>query len=147
LLAPGEMRTLLLLMPLMVAACAAHGSVPVDSMAAVATISHAMRKSPAPFDRYRTFIFGLDEPPPSGYHAATRTSEERRSLETFVADLLVEKGYALSSGAGDFSITLGSGTREFEVHDMIDDDSLPQGLNTTFPPCQRSCRLSRSPDR
>ncbi len=61
-----------------------------------------------------------------------RGVQRRRNLETAVAALLVEKGYAPSSGPTDFTIALGVGQREFELHDMIDDDSLPQGAHTAF---------------
>jgi hypothetical protein len=118
--------------PLVLAACAAdgHGRAPVLSNTAATTTPAS---AAAPAARYRTFSFGAGESPPTGYHASAWSAVVHQAFEGLIAQALVEKGYRLTRGTGDIVITLGCGRREFEVHDAIDDNSLPSDvLNTTF---------------
>jgi hypothetical protein len=49
-----------------------------------------------------------------------------------MAAALLEKGYALAASPAEIVIGVGAGRREFEVHDAVDDDSLPPDLKTDF---------------
>jgi hypothetical protein len=53
-------------------------------------------------------------------------------IQAVTAAALIEKGYALAAGQGEIVISVGAGRREFEVHDAVDDDVLPEDLKTDF---------------
>ena len=64
----------------------------------------------APFEKYRTFSFGLAEPPKPGYEITPRSLEVQRRLRPLVQDELKGRGYTASDSNGDFIVKLVGGT-------------------------------------
>ena len=64
----------------------------------------------APFAKYRTFSFGLAEPPKPGYEITRGSLDVQRRLRPLVQDELKERGYTASDANGDFIVKLAGGT-------------------------------------
>ena len=102
------MKTAALLLVLASAACHTSASTPDR---AVQTIGAAS----VPSARYRTFAFGLAEPPAAPYALSARSFEVERRLEPFIVAELTKKGYALSEGNADFLVRFSAGNAEVPI--------------------------------
>jgi hypothetical protein len=102
------MKTAALLFVLASAACHTSASTPDR---AVQTIGAAS----VPSARYRTFAFGLAEPPAAPYALSERSFEVEQRLEPFIVAELTKKGYALSEGNADFLVRFSAGNAEVPI--------------------------------
>jgi Domain of unknown function (DUF4136) len=102
------MKATALLFVLASAACHTSASAPDR---AVQTIGAAS----VPSARYRTFAFGLAEPPAAPYALSERSFEVERHLEPFIVAELTKKGYALSEGSADFLVRFSAGNAEVPI--------------------------------
>ena len=59
---------------------------------------------------YRTFSFGLSDPPKSGYEVTPRSLDVQRRLRSVVLRALQQRGYTASDVQGDMVVKLAAGT-------------------------------------
>lgn len=97
-------RTIALLVSTLTACCATAAPPPPRGAAKAVAAPHA------PFAQYRTFSFGLAEPPKPGYEVTPQSLEVQRRLRPLVEAELKQRGYAASDANGDLIVRLLGGT-------------------------------------
>ena len=96
--------TTALLAGALTACCATAAPPPPRGVATTVAAPHAS------FAQYRTFSFGLAEPPKPGYEVTPQSLEVQRRLRPLVQEELKERGYTASDENGDLIVKLLGGT-------------------------------------
>ena len=86
---------------------ACNATAPSPPARAVATTVAAPHAS---FAKYRTYSFGIAEPPKPGYEITPASLDVQRRLRPLVEGELKQRGYTASDANGDFIVKLAGGT-------------------------------------
>lgn len=109
------------------------GSVTSCSSAAVPpskAVASSVASPHAPLASYRSFAFGLADPPKAGYEVTPRSLEVQRRLRPVVLAALQGRGYSEDESKADFIVKLTSGTGEIPPQGA--ERAVPTGLARGF---------------